>query len=179
MEAESDKVDEKPLIGNESLELQEIGTTPEMKGPLPEASQDTKEESGEAVLIIPTVSSGDRCETSMNSLLVDSPSRLRASPKRKQLSPPEGDEAGADREKAVKRHRGSISDRIPFPRLPGRMPYGLTPPPEEATVGAAGPGGDGLWSPRRKRDRWIPRQSPQEKTGCWDPLEEMDPRSPI
>ncbi len=54
-----------------------------------------------------------------------SPTRPRASPKRKQLSSPEESEIAAGLACAVKRHCGSASELVPSPRLPGRMPYGL------------------------------------------------------
>ncbi len=114
MEAKSGEVDGKLPIGNEALEPQETETTPKTENSLPKGTQDVEKESGEVGLIVPAVLNGDWCVF----FLVDSPSRERASPKRKQLSPPEGDEATTDQENAFKRHRGSISDRISFPRLP-------------------------------------------------------------
>ncbi len=51
--------------------------------------------------------------------------RPRASPKRKQLSSPEGSEIAAGLVSAVKWHCGSTSESVPSSRLPGRMPYGL------------------------------------------------------
>ncbi len=54
-----------------------------------------------------------------------SPTRLRASPKQKQLSSPEGSEIAAGLVSAVKRHCGSASESVSSSRLPGCMPYGL------------------------------------------------------
>ncbi len=54
-----------------------------------------------------------------------SPARPRASPKRKQLSSPEGSEIAAGLACAVKRHCGSASELVTDPRLLGHMPYGL------------------------------------------------------
>ena len=160
MEGESDEMDEKFPIGNDVLVLQEIGITPGTMSPPPEASQDAKEGLGEVGLIVPTV---ERCETPTDSLPVDSPSQLRASLKRKQLSPPEENEATADWENAVKRHRSCTPERIPFSRLPGRMPYGLTPPPEEAASGAAGPGAEGPLDPLREEGLTDSPTAPSEE----------------
>ncbi len=53
-----------------------------------------------------------------------SPTRLRASLKRKQLSSPDGSEIAAGLVSTVKRHCGSASEPIHGGRLLGRMPYG-------------------------------------------------------
>ncbi len=88
---------------------------------------------------------------------MDSPSRLTASLKRKQLSPPEESEATADQENAVKRHRGSTPERIPFARLPGRVPYWLPSPTEETASGATGSEGDRSMEPLKEE---VPVDSP-------------------
>ena len=69
-----------------------------------------------------------------------SPSRLRTSPKRKQLSSPEGSEIAAGLVSAVKRHCGSTSEYASSPQLPGRMPYGATSCTDERDPGAVGEG---------------------------------------
>ncbi len=56
-----------------------------------------------------------------------SPTRPIASPKRKQLSSPEESEIAAGLACAVKQHCRSTPELVPSPRLPGRMPYGLSP----------------------------------------------------
>ena len=154
MEAESDGTDEKLPLGNEELEPWDREVTPEKVTPPSEAGKDTREGSEE---VGPTVSAAERCVTPTDLLLIDSPSRPRPSPKRKQLSPPEGSKAATEWENTVKQHCGSTPERTPSSRLPGRMPYGLPPATKETASGVAESEGDGSMEPLQEE---VPVDSP-------------------
>ncbi len=128
MEAESDEVEEQFSLANEVLVA-----TPAMTSSPPETEPGTREGSGE---VEQTVSTTERCVTPTDLLSVDSPSCPRTSPKRKQLSPPEGSEVAADWENAVQRHLGSTPEHTSFSRLPGRRPYWSPPLAKETGLGA-------------------------------------------
>ncbi len=107
-EPESDEVEEKFSPANEVLEPRGMEATPAM------TSRDRTGYKGGIGAVGQTVSTTKRCVIPMDLLTVDSPSRPRTSPKRKQLSPPEGSEVAADWENTVKRHCSSMQEHPPL-----------------------------------------------------------------
>ncbi len=161
MEAEPDGADEKSSLGDEVLEPRGMEATPTMASPPPETDKDAREGSEEVGL---TVSATERCGTLTDLLSLDSPSWLRTSPKRKQLSPPEGSEVAADRENAVKRHRGSTPEQTPFSRLPSRMPYWSPPLTDKTGLGATGEEGDESMEPREEEEPTDSSTAPEDES---------------
>ncbi len=107
----------------DAVDPREMDTTPVATPPSPAASPETEEKISIAEYHAPTPE-GYVTPTGVLSA-TGSPIWPRASPKRKQLSSPEGSEIAAGLVCAVKRHCGSVSELALDPRLPGRMPYGL------------------------------------------------------
>ncbi len=97
-----------------------------------------------------------------------SPSRPRTSPKRKQLSSPEGSEIAAGLVSAVKRHCGSPSEDASSPRLPCRMPYGASSRAKEEGPGVVGEGEN--QAPMLQKDG-DPRTPPMTPGNTGDPPE--------
>ncbi len=138
MVADSDEAEEKFSLAKEVLEPWVLDAIPAVTSLPPEIKPDTKEGAAVAEYTVPTP---ERCVTQTGLLsAAASPSRPRTSPKRKQLSSPAGSEVIDGWENAVKRHRGSMPESIPYSRLPGRMPYGTPCLAEEEGPGAAGEG---------------------------------------
>ncbi len=117
--------EEEPIPVEETLEPREMEATPAVTPPSPGASPEAGERVTVAEYHAPTPE-GYVTPTGVLSA-TGSPTRPRASPKRKQLSSPEGSEIAAGLVSAVKRHCGSESESISSSWLPGRMPYGLPP----------------------------------------------------
>ncbi len=117
--------EEEPFLVDETLEPREMDATPAATPPSPDAAPEAEEKVNVAEYRASTPE-GYVTPTGLLSA-TGSPTRLhvRASPKRKQLSSPEGSEIAAGLMSAVKRHCGSASETVPSSRLPGRMPYGL------------------------------------------------------
>ncbi len=109
----------------ETLEPWEMDATPGAAPPSPDAAPEAEGRANVAEYHAPTPE-GYVTPTGVLAA-TGSPMRPRTSPKRKQLSSPEGSEVAAGLVSAVKRHCGSASESIPGSRLPGRMPYGLPP----------------------------------------------------
>ncbi len=107
----------------DTVELLEMDATPAATPPPLAASPEAEERIPIAEYHAPTPE-GYVTPTGVLSA-TGSPTRPRASPKRKQLSSPEGSEIAAGLVSAVKWHCGSESELVLSPRLPGRMPYGL------------------------------------------------------
>ncbi len=162
VEAESDGADEKYSLGNEELGPRGMEATPALASSPPETVPDARESSAEIGQTVPTT---ERCITPTDLLSVDSPSRPRISPKRKQLSPPEGREVAEDWENAVKRHSGSTPEHTPFSRLPGRMPYWSPPLAEEMGLGATGEEGGESMPPREKEEPVAAPTMPDDRNG--------------
>ncbi len=125
IEAESDEV-EKFSLANEVLEPQGTEAPPAMTSSPPEAEPDIEKESGVAGQSVPMT---EWCVTPTDLLSVDSPSRSRTNPKRKQLSPSEGSEIATDWENTVKRHRGSTPEHTPSLDCLVGCPIGRLPLP--------------------------------------------------
>ncbi len=124
---QSEQVDEAgaeggPSFRGETLEPREMDTTPTVTPPSPKAALEMEERANVAEYLAPTP---EGCVTPTALLsATGSPTQPRASPKRKQLSSPEGSEIADGLVSAVKRHCRSASETAPSSRLPGRMPYG-------------------------------------------------------
>ncbi len=104
------------------VDPREMDTTPAATPPSPAASPEAEEKFLIAEYQAPTPE-GYVTPTGVLSA-TGSPTRPRASPKRKQLSSLEESKIAAGLACAVKRHCGSAFEFVPSPRLPGRMPYG-------------------------------------------------------
>ena len=115
--------EEVPFPVGDTMELREMDATPAATPPTPAASPEAGERIPIAEYHAPTPE-GYVTPTGVLSA-TGSPTRPRASPKRKQLSSPEGSEIAAGLVSAVKWHCGSASELIPSSRLPERMPNGL------------------------------------------------------
>ncbi len=115
--------EEESVPEGDAVDSRGMDTTPVATPSPPAASPEAEERIPIAEYHAPTPE-GYVSPTSVLSA-TGSPTRPRASPKRKQLSSPEGSEIAAGLASAVKRHCGSASKLVPSPWLPGGMPYGL------------------------------------------------------
>ncbi len=159
MEAESDEADKKFSLAKEVLEPRGIDATPAATSLPLETGPDITEGSGVVRQIVPTT---ERCVTPMDLLTADSPSRPRTSPKRTQLSSPEGSEIAAGWDNSIKRHRSSTPEHTPISRLPSRMPYWTPCLAEKEGPGAAGEGGDKSPLPRKDEEPMAPLVAPED-----------------
>ncbi len=128
--------EEESVPMEDAVEPREMDTTPAATTPSPAASPEAEEKIPIAEYHAPTPE-GYVTPTGVRSA-TGSPIRPRASPKRKQLSSPEGSEVAAGLVCAVKRHCGSASELALDPRLSGRMPYGLPSCLDEGELGSVG-----------------------------------------
>ncbi len=101
-------------------ETEATSTTP---SPSPGATPETKERAPVVGHRAPTPEGYATPTGSLSA--TESPTRLRTSPKRKQLSSPDGSEIAAGLVSVVKRHCGSASEPIPCAQLTGQTPSGL------------------------------------------------------
>ncbi len=122
-QVEETGAEEESVPVEDAVDPREMDTTPTATPPPPAALPGAEEKIPIPEYHAPTPE-GYVTPTSMLSA-TGSPILPRASPKRKQLSSPEGSEIAAGLACAVKRHCGSVSELALDPRLPGRMPYGL------------------------------------------------------
>ena len=108
-----------------------------------------------------------------------SPTWPRASPKRKQLSSPEGSEIAAGLACAVKRHCGSTSEFVSDPRLPGRMPYGLSSRLDEEEPESVERRGSQSSTPGRDEGLGTPPTTPVHTACALDVSQEEEPKDPV
>ncbi len=158
VEADSDEAEERFSLAEEVLEPREIDATPAVTSSPPAVKPDVEEGAGVADYTAPTP---EGCVTPMGLLsAAGSPSRPRTSPKRKQLSSPEGSEIAAGWVNTVKRHSGSVPEHASNFRFPGRMPYGASSPARKVEPGTVEEGRDKVPMQQKEEDPTTPPMTP-------------------
>ena len=154
-----------------------MDTTPAATPPPPAASPETGEKIPIAEYHVPTPE-GYVTPTGLLSA-TGSPTRPRASPKQKQLSSPEGSEIAAGLASAVKRHCGSATELVSSPRLPGRMPYGLSSHLDEEEPESVGRRESQFSTSERDGGLRTPPTTPVRAARSLDASQEEEPEDPI
>ncbi len=108
-----------------------------------------------------------------------SPTRPRASPKRKQLSSLEESELAAGLACAVKRHCGSTPELVPSSRLPGHMPYGLSPCLEKEEPEKVEKGKSQSSTSEGDESLWTPPTTPVHAARSLNVSQEEEPEDPV
>ncbi len=154
--------EEETVPVEDAVEPRDMDITPAATPPSPAASPEAEEKIPIAEYHAPTPE-GYVTPTGMLSA-TGSPIRPRASPKRKQLSSPEGSEIAAGLGCTVKRHCGSVPELALDPRLPGRMPYGLPSHLDGEGTGERRKEGESILNVRERRGPQNP--SDHSSTCC-------------
>ncbi len=172
-EANTDEAEERFSLAEEVLEPWKMDATPAVTPPPLEEKLRMEERARVAGYMAPTPE-GYVTPTGLLSA-VGSPSRPRTSPKRKQLSSPEGSKIATGLVSAVKQHCSSAFEHASSPRLPIRMTYGTSSRAEEDGPGAVGEGENQVPMLQKDEDPRTPPMTP-ENTG--DPPESNQGEEP-
>ena len=169
--------EEESVPAEDIVDPREMDTTPAATPPSLAASPGAEEKIPTAAYHAPTPE-GYVTPTGVLSATA-SPTRPRASPKRKQLSSPEGSEIAAGLACAVKRHCGSASELVPDPRLPGRMPYGLSSRLDEEEPKSVGRRESQSSTSERNEGLRTSPTTPMHAARALDVSQEEEPEDPI